>query len=99
MEKLTREQVEHIANLANIKLTDGEVQLFRDQLTSVIDYNMRLLSEVNVENVAPTAQTTGLENVWRDDETKTSLATDLALSQAPLAENDQFKVKRVLGES
>ena len=99
MEKLTRQQVEHIADLANIKLTDAEIELFQDQLTSVIEYNMSLLSEVDVTDVPPTAQTTGLHNVWRDDGIQSSLDSSLALSQAPDQKDGQFRVKRVLGES
>ena len=99
MEKLTREQVEHIADLANIKLNNAEVTLFQDQLTSVVEYNMSLLSEVDVTDVPPTAQTTGLHNVWRDDEVRSSLDPSLALSQAPEQKDGQFRVKRVLGES
>ena len=99
MEKLSRTQVEHIAGLANIHLSDEEVRLFQAQLTDVIEYNMQLLSEVDVTSIPPTAQTTGLENVWRDDEVQVSLDQKLALSQSPAHEDDQFKVKRVLGES
>lgn len=99
MEKLTQQQVEHIADLANIKLTEAEIELFQDQLTSVIEYNMSLLSEVDVTDVSPTAQTTGLHNVWRDDEVQLSLDPSLALSQAPDQKDGQFRVKRVLGES
>lgn len=99
MEKLTTQEVEHIAKLANIQLTAEEVSLFQDQLTSVIEYNMSLLAEVDVVGITPTAQTTGLHNVWRSDDVRPSLGPDVALSQAPAKINDQFKVKRVLGES
>src|SRR5690606_29791099 len=98
MEKLTKNEVEHIAKLANIALTDKEVEIFQDQLSSVIEYNMKLLEEVDVEGVIPTAQTTGLENVWRSDDIQSSLNQEVALSQAPSQANGQFKVKRVLGE-
>ncbi len=99
MDKLTRKEVEHIAGLANIQLTEEEVGLFQEQLTSVIEYNIKLLSEVDVRNVSPTAQTTGLQNVWRVDEVQSSLSQDSALSQSPAHEQGQFKVKRVMGES
>mgnify|MGYP006202620925 CR=1 FL=1 len=62
MEKLTTKEVLHIAALANIKLTEAEVDLFREQLTNVIEYNINLLSEIDVANVEPIAQTTGLKN-------------------------------------
>lgn len=99
MEKLSRKEVEHIANLANINLTSDEIELFQDQLSSVIEYNMNLLSEVDITDVDPTAQTTGLQNVWREDNVKPSLDSAMSLSQSPDQKDGQFRVKRILGES
>ena len=99
MEPLTEKDVRHIANLAHIELTSQEVEQFQEQLTSVIGYNMALLSEVDVSNVEPTAQTTGLVNVWQEDVVQPSLDPEVALSQAPQKKDQQFVVKQVLGES
>jgi aspartyl-tRNA(Asn)/glutamyl-tRNA(Gln) amidotransferase subunit C len=99
MNKLTKDEVKHIAHLARIQLADAEIEDFQEQLTSVIEYNVNLLSEVKVEGVEPTSQTTGLQNVWREDVVASSLPVEVAVSEATKASNNQFVVKKVLGES
>ncbi|MFH1218264.1 MAG: Asp-tRNA(Asn)/Glu-tRNA(Gln) amidotransferase subunit GatC, partial [Candidatus Peregrinibacteria bacterium] len=56
----------HVAKLARIKLTDGEVKKFYGQLNGVFEY-MDILNEVDTEGVKETSQVTGLENVMRED--------------------------------
>ena len=97
--KLTEEDVRHLGRLARIALSDEEVARFQEQLTEVIDYNIELLSEVDVTNVEPTSQTTGLENVWQQDEPRLSQSQQTALSNAPAAHDGYFVVKKVLGEA
>lgn len=97
--QLSEEEVRHLARLARLALNDNEVKLFQAQLSEVIDYNISLLRELDIKNVAPTSQTTGLENVWRGDEAKPSLPQITALREAPKKENGQFVVPQVLGES
>jgi len=63
---LTKADIEHLANLAHIDLTDGEKDLYSRQLRAVLEY-MEILNEVDTEGVLPTAQVTGLEDVYRDD--------------------------------
>lgn len=67
MAEITREQVEHIAKLARIKLTDEEKEKLTGEMGSILAYISKL-NEVNTEGVEPTAQVTGLENVYRKDE-------------------------------
>lgn len=93
---LTTEDVLHLARLARIELTNDEVARFQEQLTEVIDYNIELLSEVDVTNVEPTSQTTGLVNVWRDDEPRPSQSQATALSNAPAQKDGYVIVKKVL---
>lgn len=66
MAKLDIEQIEHIAKLSRLELTEGEKKLYSEQLSSVLDY-VDQLSEVDTENVEPTANITGLSNVFRED--------------------------------
>jgi aspartyl-tRNA(Asn)/glutamyl-tRNA(Gln) amidotransferase subunit C len=67
--KLTADQVRHIAKLARLRLTDAEVEKFAPELSSILQY-IDKLSEVNTENIEPTAQVTGLTNKFREDEIK-----------------------------
>ena len=97
--KLSEGEVRHLARLARLALDDREIKLFQAQLSEVIDYNISLLRELKVEDVTPTSQTTGLKNVWREDEALPSLPQEIALREAPKKEHNQFVVPQVLGES
>jgi len=92
---LTKEEVKHIAKLAKLKLTEEEVEKFQQQLSEVLEY-MKVLNEVETGGVEPTAQVTGLENVFREDEVFPSLEPNEALSCAPAREGNFFKTGVVL---
>jgi aspartyl-tRNA(Asn)/glutamyl-tRNA(Gln) amidotransferase subunit C len=92
---LTKEEVKHIAKLAKLKLTEEEVEKFQKQLSEVLEY-MKVLNEVETGRVEPTAQVTGLENVFREDEVSPSLEPNEALSCAPAREGNFFKTGVVL---
>jgi len=70
--KLSLTQVEHVAKLAQLALTDQEKELFREQLSSILQYAERL-QELDTGNIPPTATVLPLENVMRDDEVQPSL--------------------------
>lgn len=95
--KLKKEQIEHIANLARLDLTEKELEVYGDQLSNVLNY-IEQLQEVDVDGVLPTAQVTGKENVLREDviEDWNSGEIEEALKQAPEIEDGQVKVRRVL---
>jgi len=95
--KLSREEIKHIANLARLELTPEELDKYGEQLSAVLSY-IDQLQEVDVNGVEPTAQVTGLVNVWREDETRDCSETEreAALKEAPELEDRQIKVKRVL---
>jgi len=95
--KLTKEEIEHIANLARLNLTDKELKKYGGQLSGILSY-IDQLQEVNTDEVEPTAQVTGLTNAWREDKVKVwdKAETKEALDQAPEFEDHQVKVKRVL---
>lgn len=97
---LSPQKVKHIARLARIELTESEVELYSQQLSDVIDYNMSQLNKIDTTGVEPLDQTTGLTNVWRtEDLPQPSLSQELALSQAGQQQDGQFVVAKVLGES
>lgn len=93
--KLTTEEVKHIAKLANLDLTDQEVNQFQEQLSEVLDY-VEILKEVSTDKVEPTSQVTSLENVLREDETGDSLSQKDVLSGTKKTQNGCFQIKRIL---
>ena len=96
MSKLTHDAVLKLAQLSRLKLTDEEIERFREELSSILEY-VQVLDTVDVEGLEPTYQVTGLKNVMRSDEVKNYQAkpADL-LKNAPAVEKNQFKVRRVL---
>jgi len=99
MAKLTKQDVLHVAKLAKLPLTDNEVGKFTDQLSAIVSY-MDELNKVDTSSVEPTSQTTGLENVFRNDEIKPDqiLSQDAALSGSDKTYNGYFKVDAILAE-
>ena len=64
--KISLEEVEHIAELARIELTEEEKKKFSDELSDVLGY-VEQLQEVDTENIEPVSQVTGMANVLRED--------------------------------
>lgn len=99
MAKLTKNDVLHVARLANLVLTDQEVEKYLEQLSNIISY-IGQLDEVDVSEFEPTSQTTGLENVLRVDEIKTDngLSVEQALSGTDKSHYGYFVVPGILEE-
>jgi len=95
--QLSAEEVKKIAHLARLELTDDEVKTYGEQLSSVLEY-INQLKEVDVADVEPTAQVSGLTNVMRDDVAEPWPDDEIAaaLAQAPQREGKFIKVKRVM---
>jgi len=93
--KLSRDEVLHIARLARLGLTEGEVDKFREQLSDILE-NFEILQQVDTSNVPPTAQAIPLQNVFREDEVAASLPQNEILANAPRKEGDFFRVPAVL---
>ncbi|MFA5155658.1 MAG: Asp-tRNA(Asn)/Glu-tRNA(Gln) amidotransferase subunit GatC [Patescibacteria group bacterium] len=93
---ISREEIEHIAELSRLSLTEEEKEKFGKQLDSILAY-ISQLNEVDTRRVEPTAQVSGLADVWRPDEVKPWDQSEVAaaLRQGEL-EGGQIKVKRVL---
>jgi aspartyl-tRNA(Asn)/glutamyl-tRNA(Gln) amidotransferase subunit C len=92
---LTREEVLHISLLARLGLSEDDVVKFQEQLSQILD-NFEVLRQLDTEDVSPTSNITGLENVSREDAPRDSLPQDEALANAPLAEDACFRVRAVL---
>jgi len=89
MAHLTDDDVRHIAKLARLAVSDAEVKKFVKELSSILQY-VEMLNELDTENVEPTAQVTGLTNVFREDTVRPSEATTeelLGCSPLPIVNN------------
>jgi aspartyl-tRNA(Asn)/glutamyl-tRNA(Gln) amidotransferase subunit C len=87
--------IEHVARLARLELTDEEKARLRDQLGVILE-NAAKVSEVATDDVPPTAYAIPRSNVLRPDEITPSLTTEEVLSNAPEVEDDRFKVPKVV---
>ena len=96
MSKLSRDDVLKLAKLSKLELTEVEIERFRTELSSILDY-VEQLNKADVTGLKPTYQVSGLKNVMRDDEVIDYgyKPADL-LKNAPALEKNQFKVKKVL---
>ncbi|QQG41223.1 MAG: Asp-tRNA(Asn)/Glu-tRNA(Gln) amidotransferase subunit GatC [Candidatus Woesebacteria bacterium] len=98
MAKLSKADVEHVAGLAKLDLTETEINKFLPQLSQILEH-VGELGKVDTTDLAPTSQTTGLTNVFREDEVKpSSIDLDGALSGTDNTFNGYFKVEAILTE-
>lgn len=88
MAKLTRADVEHVALLAKLKLSKKEIPLYQKQLSKIVDY-VSELSGVDTKNTRPTSQTTGLENVFREDK---------VTNDESIRKNGYFETERLINK-
>jgi aspartyl-tRNA(Asn)/glutamyl-tRNA(Gln) amidotransferase subunit C len=96
MAKITRRDVEHVAKLARLGLTDREIEKFQQELSSVLAY-VEKLNALHTENVPETAQVTGLTNIFREDAVrKCEIPQEELLKNAPAREGRFLKVKAIL---
>ena len=94
---ISRADVEHVAALARLGLTDGEIDVMQGQLSRILEAIGQLQS-VDTSSVGPTAQVIALENVMREDEPRPPLDREAALANAPLREGPHLRVPVVLEE-
>ena len=88
---ITRDEVLHVARLARLELSDGEVERFTEQLSAILEAVAKV-SELDLSDVQPTAHPLDLVNVWAEDAPRLSLTVDEALANAPAREAGFFKV-------
>ena len=93
---LTRADVEHVASLARLALTDEEVDALTGELSAILDHAAQV-SALDTAGVPPTAHPLPLVNVFRADVARAGLPRDDVLAAAPLVEDGGFRVPRILG--
>lgn len=93
--KITRAEVEHVARLARLALTDDELQKFTGQMDDILMY-VATLNELNTDGIMPTSHAVPMENAFRDDVVRDSIGTANALANAPDRVEDFFRVPKVI---
>jgi len=93
---LTRADVEHVAFLARLRLTDAELDRLEGQLNHILDQYAKL-SELDTSAIPPTAQTIELENILRDDVPGPSLRVEDVIRNAASTDGDFIVVPPILG--
>ena len=97
MVTLSRSEVEHVAHLARLGLTEDELTRLESQLNHILD-QYSILADVPTDDIAPTAQTIELENILRDDIVRPSLPVAAVLANAPVRDGEFIVVPAILDE-
>ncbi|MGF1582006.1 MAG: Asp-tRNA(Asn)/Glu-tRNA(Gln) amidotransferase subunit GatC [Gemmataceae bacterium] len=92
---ITPEEVLWVAKLSRLHLSEEEQRKMTEQLTKIVDY-VDQLQEVDTENVEPLDHPLAIQNVFREDEPKTSLKVEEALANAPKQAKKHFSVPAVI---
>ncbi|WP_236838832.1 Asp-tRNA(Asn)/Glu-tRNA(Gln) amidotransferase subunit GatC [Caldalkalibacillus salinus] len=93
---ISKKDVEHVAHLARLELSDEEANMFTKHLDDILTFVAKM-DELDTANVEPTSHVLDLKNVTREDEVKPSLSAEDALRNTEEKENQQVKVPSVLG--
>lgn len=91
---ISKEQVEHVAKLARLALTEDEKQKFVKQFGDILEY-FNQLNEVDTENIEPMAHSVPASNVMREDVVRVDCTKEEILSNAPEEDNGFFKVPKI----
>lgn len=92
---ISKQDVEHVANLARLKLTEEEAEMYTKQLDDILEFAQKL-NELDTADVAPTSHAFDVKNVMREDEVRPSVEREEALRNAPDHEDGQFRVPPVM---
>jgi aspartyl-tRNA(Asn)/glutamyl-tRNA(Gln) amidotransferase subunit C len=95
---ISRADVEHVAELARLALTDEEIEELTGHLGTILEHAAQV-SALDTGDVPPTAHPLPVTNVFRADERRPSLDRDEVLAEAPASEDGRFRVPPILGEA
>ncbi len=93
-EKISKNEIEHIARLAHLKIDHKEMDSYKKDLNSILEYVSRL-NELDTKNIQPLRGLQTRENVWQEDEPVRSNHTEAILKNAPEREKQYFKVPKI----
>ena len=94
---VSRKEVQHIAKLARLRFSEEEEELLAKDMSTILSY-MDKLNQVDTSDVPPMTHVLDLAGVVRDDEVEQRIDHDDALSGAPDADSDYFRVPKVIGQ-
>jgi aspartyl-tRNA(Asn)/glutamyl-tRNA(Gln) amidotransferase subunit C len=94
-QKIDRQQVRKVAQLARLDLTEAEIEEFTGQLGAILEY-VEKMNELDTAAVEPLAHCLPIHNVFRADEVRESLGTETTLANAPQRDGPFFKVPKIL---
>lgn len=97
-ERISRTDVEHVAQLARLSLSDDEAARYTDQLEAILEHAAQI-SAIDTTGIEPTAHPVPLVNVLRADEVRPGVDRAEVLAAAPAVEQDRFRVPRILGDA
>ncbi len=92
---LTIKEVEHVALLARLSLNDAEKQTFAQQLSAILNY-VDKLNELDTKGIEPLSHILPVHNVFREDTARPGAPRDEMLANAPLVDDGQYKVPRIM---
>jgi aspartyl-tRNA(Asn)/glutamyl-tRNA(Gln) amidotransferase subunit C len=95
MSAISRQEVEYVAKLARLNLSEEEAEKYTEQLNAILEFAGKL-NELDTSNIEPTSHVLDVYNVMRDDEVRPSVEREKALLNAPEEEDGQFKVPAVM---
>ena len=95
MRRIGREEVERVAELAQLALSEKEIEVFAEQLDAILDAAARV-QELATEDIPPTPHAVPLTNVLRPDENQPSLPRGKVLQNAPHEQDGHFRVPRIM---
>jgi aspartyl-tRNA(Asn)/glutamyl-tRNA(Gln) amidotransferase subunit C len=93
--KITREEVEHVATLAKLNMSEEELARMTGQLDTILSYVAKL-DELDTADVAPTTHAFSINNAFREDEMEQSLPREEALANGPKVDGEAFIVPRII---
>jgi aspartyl-tRNA(Asn)/glutamyl-tRNA(Gln) amidotransferase subunit C len=95
--KITKKDVEHVARLARLALSEEEKERYTAQLESILEY-IEKLNQLDTKDVPPTTHVLSLSNVWREDKAEPDRfgSTEAILKNAPESEGPYFRVKKII---
>ncbi|GFO53152.1 aspartyl/glutamyl-tRNA(Asn/Gln) amidotransferase subunit C [Geomonas sp. Red276] len=93
--KITRAEVEHVAKLARLELSEPELDTFTAQMDSILAY-VEKLNALDTDGIVPTSHAVPMENAFRPDQPKDSIGIEAALANAPQHTENFFRVPKVI---
>ncbi|HEX9741201.1 MAG TPA: Asp-tRNA(Asn)/Glu-tRNA(Gln) amidotransferase subunit GatC [Nitrospiraceae bacterium] len=95
--RITKQDVENVAKLARLEITETEKEAFTQQLSGILSY-VEKLNKLKTAGVEPTATVLGQSNVFREDQARPSLPVGKAVANAPESADGFFVVPKILEE-